>query len=267
MTINMLDKILSYASSFGTFISAIAALYAIWLTIFQRRISYKPILIIKDYYTQTSTDNFTKFDFDVPNQESQIHIELNNIGLGTAVSLKYYWEYDVYKGLEQYHSLFQERFRKNDESFIFDGKNNSYKFIVGNSIHQYFNINSVRDIDFVLPYNSKITNTLLELPHIPITVMENINFLMILNRQSYNIKIKGPKLVVEFQDIEGKITINKWESNLERHYFSLNSTRDIECNYVLRFTPMSNGWTQRRLQKIRKSYADYMNEHYYNKNR
>lgn len=251
----MLDKILSYASSFGTFISAIAALYAIWLTIFQRRISYKPILIIKDFYTQTSTNNFSKFDFDAPNPEDPIQIEINNIGLGTAVSLKYHWEYDVCKGLEHYHQLFQERFRKNDGSFIFNSKNNTYSFRLGNTEYSYGDAHVVRDIDFLLPYNSKSTNTLLELPIIHLTILENINFLVILNKQKHSTKIDGPTLVIEFQDIEGKTTINKWVSNLERHFTSHSSTRDIECNYVLRFTPTPNGWTRRRLQKLRERYV------------
>lgn len=267
MTINILDKILSYASSFGTFISAIAALYAIWLTIFQRRISYKPILIIKDFYCQTSTNNFNNFDFDAPSPEKLRQIELINIGLGAAVSLKYHWKYNVRKGLQHYQSVFKEKFGKNDESFIFDDKNNNNIFKVGNTQFNYVNANQIRDIDFVLPYNSKKSNALLDIPLIHLTIPVNINFIMILNGHVNREKINGPTLVVEFQDIEGKITICEWVSNFEPHFSSHSSAGDIECEYVLRFTPSAYGWTRRRLQKIRKSYVDLINKNKINKNR
>ncbi|HIH8992517.1 TPA: hypothetical protein ACYUTG_005330 [Klebsiella pneumoniae] len=267
MAINMIDKILSYASSFGTFISAIAALYAIWLTIFQRRISYRPILIIKDFYTQTSTENFNGFDFEVPEQEGNLPIEINNIGLGTAVSLKYHWEYDVEKGIEQYQSLFKDTFSKGDDSFVLYRKNSGFNFDVGKTTYYYPNRTISYTIDFLLPYNSKSTNTLLDLPPLPIKIIENINFLTIFNNKNYNARINGPTLIVEFQDIEGKIKINKWDTYLEKHYSSITTTGDLECNYALRFTPRPHGWTQRKLQKIRKSYADFINEHDFNKNR
>lgn len=263
----MLDKILSYGSSFGTFISAIAALYAIWLSIFQRRISYKPNLIVKDILIETKTNKFNSFVFDNDETLQISPVELNNIGLGAAISLRYRWEYDINREMDNYNKLFFEKFKENDNSFKLINKKGLISFEVGKSSYHYPGLNLVSDIDFVLPYSTKKESTSIHFPYIATVLLVNINYLVILNRQSYKQIINGPTLIVEFQDLEGKTIRNEWKSNLQLGQSSHSSTNDVESKCSLRFSPSPSRGTLRRLEKIRKSYVDFMNEHDFNKNR
>ncbi|HGN9109176.1 hypothetical protein [Enterobacter hormaechei] len=263
----MLDKILSYASSFGTFISAIAALYAIWLSIFQRRISYRPNLIIKDVLVDSKKENFNGFDLNEIAVLGDISVELNNIGLGTAISVKYTWEYDFEKELKQYNELFYEKFNKKDDSIEFSYNNGLISFKKGRSSYLFPGLNIVRDIDFILPHNTNKESTTLEIPYAALMLLTNISYLIILNRHRFNKKINGPTLHVEFQDIEGNTIRNEWKSKLQLGSSSFSSTNDVESSYSLRFNPTSTGSSLRRLQKIRKSYAEFMAEHDFNKNK
>ncbi|WP_320713381.1 hypothetical protein, partial [Enterobacter cloacae] len=179
MTLGMLDKILSYASSFGTFVSAVAALYAIWLTIFQRRISYRPNLIIRDLLINSKKDKFDGFDLDENSALIGVKVELNNIGLGTAISVKYSWEYEFEKELKKYDELFFEKFNKKDDSFDFDFdfdyNNGLISFKKERSGYFYPGLNIVRDIDFILPHNISKESTILEIPYAVLLLLTNIS--------------------------------------------------------------------------------------------
>ncbi|EMN5323320.1 hypothetical protein [Enterobacter hormaechei] len=267
MTLVMLDKILSYASSFGTFVSAVAALYAIWLTIFQRRISYRPNIIIRDVLINSKKDKFDGFDLDENTALIGVKVELNNIGLGTAISVKYSWEYEFEKELKKYDALFFEKFNKKDDSFDFDYNNGLISFKKERSGYFYPGLNIVRDIDFILPHNISKESTMLEIPYAALLLLTNISYLIILNRHNFNKTVHGPKLIVVFQDIEGNTIRNEWTSKLQIGHSSFSSDNDVKTSYSLRFSPTSMGSSLRRLQKIRKSYTDFMNEHNFNKNK
>ncbi|HFM1868835.1 TPA: hypothetical protein ACG6OR_004577, partial [Escherichia coli] len=91
------DKLITYISSVGTFISAIAALYAIWLTIFQRRLSYKPNLVIDTLNIKMNVNDFNGFHVDILQAPTLPQTKFSNIGLGAAISLRYHWDFNYKK--------------------------------------------------------------------------------------------------------------------------------------------------------------------------
>lgn len=260
-----LDKILSYFSSFGTFISAIAALYAIWLTIFQRRLSYKPVLIIGDILIKSTSEDINTFRVNCLTGRDNIKARINNIGLGTAISLKYRWEYDYKKGIEEYQSSYIDRNGKEDDGFSIS---ETYGLVNLKSEISNMTLSAVKhnqEVNFVLPYNTQKKGTELLVPSPALIIMSNILFIHFSKLNSDDKKIAGPKLIVEYQDLEGKTTVNEWQSEMGLIYITFGNPK-AEAQWMIKFTPVSKNWTHKGLQKIRKSYVDFMNENYSNKN-
>ncbi len=249
-----IDKILSYSSSFGTFISAIAALYAIWLTIFQRRLSYKPVLIIGDISIESTSNDKNVFDIYCIKEKLSTKAKLNNIGLGSATSLKYSWEYDYEDGVREYQKFYHSKNNKYDDSILITEDEGFIEFERKDEVEYYSTMNRAFNIDYILPYNSKKEHTEILTPTAALIIMSNINIAQFSSLKTIPAKIKGPRLIIEYQDLEGKRIRNEWESQLDLNYMTF--SRDIiKSEWSLRFIPSSRKWTQNGLRRIRKRYT------------
>ncbi|WP_407195873.1 hypothetical protein [Citrobacter farmeri] len=171
-----LDKILSYTSSFGTFISALAALYAIWLTIFQRRLSYKPVLIVSDIPIKSISKDRNTFSIDCLVDRDAIRAKINNIGLGAATSLKYRWEYDYKKQIKEYQFCYLNNNGKEDDLCIISESYGFVNFKSETNDMTFSELERNMDVDFILPYNSKKEGTELNVPFPALIIMSNILF-------------------------------------------------------------------------------------------
>ncbi len=78
--------------------------------------------------------------------------------------------------------------------------------------------------------------------------------------------ICGPLFILTYNDIDG----NHYKTNFRsKVLFNIKSTSQHKISFmgVLEFHVEHSSWTQRALQRIRKSYADFISEHDFNKNK
>ncbi|AIR59186.1 hypothetical protein LH23_00495 [Cedecea neteri] len=249
------DKILSILSSIGTFVSAIAAIYAIWLTIIQKRLTYKPEIIIKDTNISMETSKYDGFDNDViKNQKNKVmRTKFTNIGLGAAISVKYWWSFDYQKSFKQYHSLFSNTLGYKDESITTEFKENCI-FIHNKNTTSIFLTKEYSEIDFSLPYSVDKESTELLIDELPITITLNKFYLLMKSRGNPVLFINGPILSIEYLDIEGRKNLTRWETKLKMRRAEL-SINNMQADFSLEFTPIPRGWTARGLKKIREISA------------
>lgn len=250
------DKILSIISSIGTFISAIAAIYAIWLTINQKRLTYKPELIIKDIDISMETSNYTGFDADIikTNQNRLIRTKFTNIGLGAAISIKYWWSFDYQKSFKKHHDLFSKVLGHNDNSIITEIKDNYISIDHKNTKHFHL-IKEYSDIDFSLPYSVDKESTEILIDELPLTIILNRFYLLMSSIEHTSFSIKGPMLSISYLDIEGKKNLLRWETKIKMRRGQL-SSNNMQADFSLEFTPIPHGWTARGLKKIREISAE-----------
>lgn len=253
------DKLITYISSVGTFISAIAALYAIWLTIFQRRISYKPNLVIDTLNIKMNVKDFNGFYVDILQAPTVPHAKFSNIGLGAAISIRYHWDFNYKKHINLYLELFSKKFKKEDKSFTTDLQYGTFKIRKGRSVHMYNTFSTPRDIDFSLPYSIDKKSKDIFIPTAAIDILLNIAYLSHRLKLVGSSSFTGPRLIIEYQDIEGKTKKVTWETKLE-HGMACFSGDDMEADFALRFTPVPEKWATNGLEKIRKSAAKVMNK-------
>ncbi|MDK9943637.1 hypothetical protein NVR52_19405 [Enterobacter roggenkampii] len=246
-----LDKILSILSSIGTFVSAIAAIYAIWLTIIQKRLTYKPEIIITDTNISMKTSNYNGFDDDIIQTPKNkiMRTKFTNIGLGAAISIKYWWSFDYQKSLKKYHSLFIDTLRYKDESITTEFIENCI-FIHNKNTTSIHTIKEYSEIDFSLPYSVDKESTEILIDELPITIMLNNFYLLMKSRDNPVQSINGPILSIEYLDIEGRKNLTKWETKLKMRRGEL-SIDNMQADFSLEFTPIPRGWTARGLKKIR----------------
>lgn len=253
------DKLITYISSVGTFISALAALYAIWLTIFQRRLSYKPNLVVDTLHIKMKVKDFKGFDIEILQAPHLPPAKFSNIGLGAAISIRYHWDFNYKKNINIYLDLFLKKFKKKDTSFNTSFQYGMFKIKKEKSSHMYNAFSKPSEIDFSLPYSIDKNSKNIFVPTAAIGILLNIAYLShrlgLLSSSSFT----GPRLVIEYQDIEGKAKKVAWDTKLEYGMASF-SGDDMEADFALRFIPVPEKWTTKGLEKIRKSAAILTNK-------
>ncbi|WP_407241446.1 hypothetical protein [Escherichia coli] len=250
------DKLITYISSVGTFISAIAALYAIWLTIFQRRLSYKPNLVIDTLNIKMNVNDFNGFHVDILQAPTLPQTKFSNIGLGAAISLRYHWDFNYKKHKSIFRVVF-EKIQKEDKSFTTDSQYGMFKIIKERKVYMYNTLSTPYDIDFSLPYSIDKKSKNIFVPTAAIDILLNIAYLSHRLKLVGSSSFTGPKLIIEYQDIEGKTKKVTWQTKLERGVARF-SGDNMEADFALRFTPVPEKWTTKGLEKIRKSAANAM---------
>lgn len=123
----------------------------------------------------------------------------------------------------------------------------------------YNTFSTPRDIDFSLPYSIDKKSKNISIPTAAIDILLNIAYLSHRLKLVGSSSFTGPRLIIEYQDIEGKTKKVARETKLE-HGMARFSGDDMEADFALRFTPVPEKWTTKGLEKIRKSAAKVMNK-------
>ena len=240
-----LEKSIVFISSFGTIISALAALYAIRLTIFQRRLSYKPNLVIDDLNLNMKVKDFSGFTTKILEESNTPRINFLNVGLGAAISIKYHWDFDYKKNINSYLKLFLQQYQKEDKSITFELKNNFLE-VKKEKSSTFFNTQlKPNEINFSLPYNIEKEPKDIIIPNPAIIILLNIAYVSFSSRPLKLKSFNGPRLVIEYKNIEGKTSSVFWDTILEVRSASF-SANDMEAIFALRFTPARQRWTKIR---------------------
>ncbi|EAR2234881.1 hypothetical protein EIR71_20610, partial [Salmonella enterica] len=197
--------------------SAIAAIYAVKQSVLQRTISIKPELIIKDIELKTIYIDKSIFPcktFDL-NAEYDIDIPVLNIGLGTALNIKYQWLFEYNKHIAscgfvklEDHPIYSKQsvakftkgvfYEDNDEN-----QYHNYDFF-NNGFMKPYSIPKVnKEIEYIMPItqNPEVVSIKLPslIPMLLITEADQTNSLTDIMLEP----IKFGKLKITYEDISG----------------------------------------------------------------
>ena len=97
------------------------------------------------------------------------------------------------------------------------------------------------------------------------TILNEVNFTMLIDGVINN-KIPGPSLKISYHDVEGNEYSIKYKSNFIVNEITPNMYSN---NYTgtLCFEVITQSKTPHVLERVRRSYADFMIEHDFNKNK
>lgn len=266
-------------SSFAATVSAVAAIYAIKQSILQRRLSYKPQLHIEDYFETVHMLNTPHFDDSLSPQKYVGYYELPliNIGNGAAQNLKYEWEYNFHHAMKKIVKLFNSLKHYDIEPKNDTGKYDSYyhfevsdneEFIVFKRYDNHIKYQTAYSyqLQYILPQQHSKTVMNIKLPAIISSIIFNIINLEIQSGTKSN-SFSGPKLILSYQDSGGAVITDRFESEFILGADDSDSKMHSKRKVRIKFNKIDSRWTRRLLQKVRKGYTDFMDEHDFNKNR
>ncbi|BBV49931.1 MULTISPECIES: hypothetical protein [Citrobacter] len=268
---NTSDVILSILTALGTMGSAVAAFLAVKQTIKQRKIAVTPQLVINDYQVRSREIYDDSFNLFPGSAEyfSEHKPEIINAGSGVALNVSVTIEFDFLSRMtffssNQYKLNEKYSFEFEDHSSIKDHK--VQILITGSQTNILKEADTVINLGYITPYKNNSTTTKLKLSPFYFDVLLNeILFTYKLNNGLAK-PIDGPLFKLKYNDIDG----NKYEINYKSRLVVHNATQKlnrVSFRCLLEFETSHSSWTERRLQRIRKSYADFMNEHDFNKNK
>jgi hypothetical protein len=266
-----IDRWIALGACIAAFFSAIAACLVVWQSSLQRKLAYKPQIILKPlsfkYQISTvKTDIFNKIIFlDTDNTIPHKTDCLVNIGLGTAVDLSINWEYDSKK----LATLLNEAFNKEAKGKKLTVYNNAISLDVPTNDfdrYSYSRENNSDKIDYVLPYNQIKNPVHVIIPHTYFSLncallIYSLKFLSTMQKSTSIITLH-----IKYLDIGGVQYNHEYEVKTSYHYSQCDGGNTTMFGQIT-FTKKHHRLTMTGLTKIRKSYADFMNEHDFNKNR
>ena len=252
----------TYGGLIASTLSAIAAYLAIRQTVVQRKESIRPQLLINDLDLLTVSMNEHHYSAmplaRIPIDD--IKPELVNSGLGTAINVKLFWEYPTEEKLNSISKILDLKYeiRKNS--------NNKSIKISGGGITIPYSLDNYYSHNYLLPINieKKPIRTILP-PVFLIILLNELNSLRIMNGEIPTI-VDGPSLKITFSDAKGKKFSISYSSQYHLREYG---EQPYENTYrgALMFQVSKNSKTAQIQQRIRKSYADFIDEHDFNKNR
>lgn len=253
---------IGYGGLVASALSAIAAYLAIRQTIVQRKESIRPQLLVSDLNLDRITMNeyhYTAMPLARIDAES-IKPDIINSGLGTAINIEVTWDYPITEKLK----LFTKSSLISFESKI-QPTNTTYK-INGGGIIISFSIYNTYPCNYILPINIEKKPTKIILPPLILYIMMNsLNLSRVKTGEVPSI-IDGPELNITFSDAKGRKYSINYSSQFHLHEHGAIPYENT-YNGTLKFQVTKHNKTAQSLQRIRKSYVNFMNEHDFNKNR
>ena len=251
----------------ASILSALAAYLAIRQTMLQRKASLKPQLIINNLEIKDnllSKNNFTSKPFEKTSIDD-LHPTLVNAGSGAALNVTTEWSYPQSQKLSWLINKLQViNQSKSLEYKVIDFRNITAYRVDGGLENVIYPQRGNEQINYILPLNVEKGPKKITIPPLILCILLNeTNFRMLINSK-LDKRIEGPSLRITYYDVEGK----RFEINYITNYIvkevSFTATTNTYSG-TLSFEVIKNNRTSRVLKRIRKSYADYMEEHDYNK--
>lgn len=226
--------------------SALAAAFAVQQSKLQRTTLTKPQLIV----TSITIPVYSNLDtiFSLAPRDREFKIPIKNVGLGTALNLRYSWDFNYLKSIDACGFSRVESHpvdilnppRRDDEfnntAFVDDKAANKYLYISfykqgvinGHSI-QKFNT----DIEYIIPITQDKTVTTLNLPYlIPILIINQLKLTQSFPDLSIFEHDAGI-LKLEYEDISGYRFFMKFSCTLRLIKFKGSITHGSEAVYEL----------------------------------
>lgn len=266
--------ILSILTTLGTIGSAVAAFYAVKQTIKQRKIETTPQLVIKNVQLETFEIEKKHYNINPISVQQLIDnkLEIINVGSGVALNVTLKIEYDIVKTLQ----FFSEKMSaiRDKSNFNFNIKSNNANKEIDIEIDNGAIENNPRskrlcnihNTGYIPPFKNSKETILFHFPDFYHEVMINkLKFLYLLNGEKA-INVDGPILKFSYSDIDSNRHEVCYKSKAIFNKIDIMSN-NVKIGYILEFHVVHNSRTRDVLQKLRKSYADFIDEHDFNKNR
>ncbi|MDT7379870.1 hypothetical protein [Citrobacter freundii] len=256
-------------TDFIAIISVIIAFFAMYQTWQQRIISNKPQILPKNTkFTWMHRDNLKLFK-NIEISPTTLNIELLNIGLGPAIKIHHHWseEYEKYIKINKLKidnnntKKSHEISLQNEEFFTIKDNNNFLNVDIFGRGPQKLNSFQKKGtlIEFITPNIKDKEKTTIPFPPL---VPELIGNYLVNTAPSSFI---GPDLTLEYKDVNNKKRKQIFTTEFKSVSFS-GKGLDLVLDIDIIFTS-KQCWTQVVLERIRKSYTDFMDEHDFNKNK
>ena len=268
-----IDRWIALGACIATFTSAIAAFFVVWQSSLQRKLAYKPQIIFKPLFFKyqlntAKADIFNKIIFlDTDNTTPHRTDCLVNIGLGTAVDVSISWNYDAKKIVNLLNEAFQKeggnkKLTAYENLICLDVPTNTN----GCDRYSYSRENDSDKIDYILSYSQNKNPVHVVIPHTYFSLncallMYSLSLLSRMNRTTSIITLH-----IKYFDIGGVQYNHEYEV---RTSFNHSETKDEHTTMYgqITFVKKSERVPMVGLKKIRKSYADFISEHDFNKNK
>ncbi|EPB1814073.1 hypothetical protein ACRBYQ_003510 [Escherichia coli] len=267
----------------ATTASAVAAFFAVKQTMLQRIISTKPQIIIKNKEVKTVLTTNNSFALSIENPESyyNIPVSIMNVGLGTALNINYRWLFDYNKFIESCGftrinndpmiSLIRKMFNDGGRYFYsIEEKDSNYTYfkLIKNGKFNVYSIAKVNsELEYIMPVNQEKSPSIILFPSlILLALAESKNSNNTFADSFFFDVMDAGKLIINYQDISGNnITIN-YKCTLQTTGFKSNSEYGAGLTFKIGFHRIHSR-SMPRLERIRKSYADFIDQYDFNKNK
>ncbi|EOZ9510061.1 hypothetical protein ACTPL4_004690 [Klebsiella pneumoniae] len=261
-------------------LSALAAYLAIRQNIIQRRISNKVQITVKGVEINLARRKIiNSIDLTSNSDEFTMKPFIINIGLGPALNFVYSWDFDYLKHLEinevigignenDIHSKqYLKHINSNKYSFEYSNETNAeFIHILGNGKTAWFHHpKKNNEIDYILPWSVSKSEVHLKLPNlIPMLLA---HYLAEYSKSSIGmfLPITGPTLILCYEDITGVKIKEVFTSSFVCTRTSIKGDT-YEAGFSLTFSPRLSR-TAQVIQRIRKSYVEFIKENDFNKNK
>ena len=196
--------------------SALAAAFAVQQSKLQRTTLTKPQLIVTNIAIPVFSDSDAIFS--LASKDHEFNIPIKNVGLGTALNLKYSWDFDYLKAID---ACGFSRVKSHPVDILSsikrDGKFNNTAFVDDKAGDEYFYISLYNDgtltghsitkintdIEYIIPITQDKTVTNLKLSYlIPMLIINQLEFI----RSFPDVRIFEHDtgiLKLEYEDISG----------------------------------------------------------------
>lgn len=266
----------------ATTASAVAAFFAVKQTMLQRTISTKPQIIVNNEEVKTiySPNSTFALIIEDPDFYYDIPILIKNVGLGTALNIKYNWSFDYQKHIKLcgFKEIKEDpvftpakiQSKDWDKCYHFENKNRSiykyFKFIRHNKFNHYSIKKEHSELEYIMPVTQENSPSTIEFPSLILLLLADIAYSSTTSDGAMFDVMDAGLLQIEYEDISGNKIKVKFNCSVQLIRFQSKTENGPRSTFRIEFNRIHSG-SKLGLQRIRKSYADFINEHDYNKNR
>lgn len=258
------DKWIALATATAASISAIAALFAVKQSNLQRKLSYKPQILLTPQIFDYEVD---KTELDILNRiklregnntdSSKSNIAVN-IGLGAALDINITWVYDSTEIISDLNYLFQKtntpiKLEKNKFGIKLDSTDETSR---GCMCREFFN----EKIDYILSHSQNPAPTKILIPF-PFISLICSNWLFSLKEGAFNQKHSNSlEVKIEYRDIGGEFYQEVYITNIEPIIIIPGGDKARASGHLSFEKKHSKSRRMGGLEKLRKGYANIMKE-------
>lgn len=258
--------------------SAIAAGYAIKQSILQRTVSTKPQIILGKTIASIVHVQRKVFDLHIKNKSEFYYllIPVKNIGLGAALNIRYKWNFNYknaiqdcgFKEIKEHPLLSKESYNRDLGKRIFfsEGDNHEYYGFLNNGTFTTYPIKIINnEIEYLLPISQDKTECTIKFPVLILTLLNEISQTDHRYKNTLLPTFDAGQLHIHYNDISGNNITIKFQCNINTIGFISSGETGPESTFRIDFHTIE-ARTTTGLRKLRKSYAEFIEEHDFNKN-